>query len=80
MLAVQQVTAAVRDSTNFLAHWIFSFKYFVSALTMPALFGGEPIKENTLKKLAITDKVLWYLCILIPIIGYSFIFVSKAVI
>ena len=60
-----------------MAYWAFSQKYLKSSLLMPALFGGDPVSKNTKKRLAIWNKVMIVLFILIPLVAFILLGVVK---
>lgn len=50
---------------------MFALKYLGSALTLPALFGGEPTSNTAQKWLARADKVMIVIFIAVPLLGYT---------
>ena len=78
MVTIQCICDALKDITINLAHWMFALKYLGSALTLPALFGGEPTSETTHQWLARADKIMSAVFIAVPSLGYTGIWVLKA--
>jgi hypothetical protein len=76
-LGMQSFVGAIRDSTSAAARWMFSFKYLVSALTLPSLFGGKALTDGQETALKNLDRILLTLCVVIPAVGYVFIFLTK---
>ena len=70
-VTTQTICEVVVSITFNLSHWIFALKYLVSALTLPALFGGAKMSETARNRLALADKVMWWIVIVVPTLGYS---------
>lgn len=50
---------------------MFALKYLTSALTCPELFGGESMSKTTQDRIAIADKAMTAIFIVMPILGYA---------
>ena len=72
-LGSQAVSGGIRDSTFMVAHWAFAFKYFKSALNMPALFGGKPLTESTNQFLKVFNYIMLSLTCIVPLASCSFL-------
>lgn len=76
-MAIQSVCGAIRDATFSVAHWIFAFKYFMSAMAMPALFGGAKLSTTAQWWLKCIDIGMIWQTALLPFAGYGLIWFSK---
>ena len=79
LLILQTIGAFIRDSTYGLAHWIFAFKYFQSAISMPELFGGKPVSDGMKRNLANLNTCMFWASIAVPFLFYVILLVFKLI-
>ena len=70
---LQATVSFVRDATFNLAHWIFSYKYWIISLDMECLLEQKTLTKNHMLGLRVINYVFITLDIVMPLI-YSVTF------